>query len=65
MKLSELEQKRLAKVSASARQTINDLNIKADRLYARGNDESRTRANVLYKESDRLYAEQVLNRRFN
>ena len=64
MKLSELEQKRLARVSTKACLTICDLNIKADRLYARGNDKARAKANVLYKESDRLYVEQVLNRKF-
>lgn len=65
MRLSELEMKRLSRVSASARATICALNMKGDRLYAKGNDSSRAKANSLYIESDRIYAEQVLNRKFN
>lgn len=65
MRLSALEKKRLSRVSASARAIICDLNMKADRLYAKGNDSSRAKANSLYVESDRIYAEQVLNRKFN
>ena len=65
MRLSELEKKRLSRVSASARAVICDLNMKADRLYAKGDDTSRAKANLLYIESDRIYAEQLLNRKFN
>lgn len=65
MRLSGLEKKRLSRVSASARAVICDLNIKADRLYAKSDDSSRARANLLYIESDRIYADQVLNRKFN
>ena len=65
MRLSELETKRLSRVSASARAIICDLNMKGDRLYAKGNDESRAKANELYVESDRIYTEQILNRKFN
>ena len=65
MKLSALEKKRLSRVSASARAVICDLNMKADRLYAKSNDDSRAKANSLYIESDRIYAGQVLNRKFN
>ena len=65
MRLSELEKKRLSRVSASARALICDLNMKGDRLYAKGNDDDRRKANELYIESDKIYAEQVLNRKFN
>lgn len=65
MRLSELEKKRLNMVSASALAIICDLNMRGDRLYAKGNNESRAMANELYIESDRIYAEQVLNRKFN
>ena len=65
MRLSELEKKRLSRVSASARAIICDLNIKGDRLYVKGNDKARAKANSLYIESDRIYADQVLNRKFN
>ena len=65
MRLSVLEQKRLSRISANARAVICDLNMKGDRLYAKGNDESRAKANRLYIESDRIYTEQVLNRKFN
>lgn len=65
MRLSELETKRLSRVSASARRAICDLNMKGDRLYAKGNDESRAKANELYIESDKIYADQVLYRKFN
>ena len=65
MRLSELEKKRLSRVSGSARAIICDLNMKGDRLYAKGNDKSRAMANELYIKSDRIYTEQVLNRKFN
>lgn len=65
MKLSELETKRLSMVSDSARAIICDLNMKGDRLYAKGNDKARAKANELYQESDRIYTEQVLNRKFS
>ena len=65
MRLSELEKKRLSRISASAQAIICDLNMKADRLYAKDNDESRAKANELYIESDKIYAGQVLYRKFN
>ena len=65
MRLSELEKKRLSRLSASARAIICDLNMKGDRLYAKGNDDARAKANELYIESDKIYTEQVLNRKFN
>ena len=65
MRLSELEKKRLSRVSASARAIICDLNMKGDRLYAQGNDEARAKANSLYIQSDKIYADQVLYRKFN
>lgn len=65
MNLSALETKRLGRLSASARAAILDLEKKGSRLYAKGNDESRAMANKFYQESDRLYAKEVLNRKFN
>ena len=65
MRLSKLETKRLSRVSESARAIICDLNMKGDRLYAKGNDDARAKANELYIESDRIYTEQVLNRKFH
>ena len=65
MRLSELEKKRLSRVSASARALICDLNMRGDRLYAQGNDDSRAKANRLYIKSDKIYAGQVLHRKFN
>lgn len=64
MRLSELEKKRLSRVSESARALICDLNMKGDRLYAKGNDDARAKANELYIESDRIYTDQVLYRKF-
>ena len=65
MKLSALETKRLSRLSESARAAIHNLEMKGSRLYAQGNDESRAKANELYRESDKIYAKEVLNRKFN
>lgn len=65
MKLTELERKRLSRISESARAIIHDLEKKGSRLYAKGNDKSRALANELYRESDKLYLKEVLNRKFN
>lgn len=65
MKLSALEIKRLSRVSESARAAIHNLEMKGSRLYAQGNDKSRAKANELYRESDKIYAKEVLNRKFN
>ena len=65
MKLSALEIKRLSRLSESARVAIHNLEKKGSRLYAQGNDESRAKANEFYRESDKIYAKEVLNRKFN
>lgn len=65
MKLSELEKKRLSRISESARAAIHDLELKGSRLYAKGSDRYRAMANELYRESDKIYAKEVLNRKFN
>ena len=65
MKLSALETKRLCRLSESARTAIHDLEMKGSRLYSQGNDESRAKANELYRKSDKIYAKEVLNRKFN
>lgn len=65
MKPSELETKRLSRLSASARVAILDLDMRGSRLYAQGNDKARAMANELFRESDRLYLKEVLNRKFN
>jgi hypothetical protein len=65
MKLSALETKRLGRLSASAQAAILDLEMRGSRLYAQGNDNARAMANELFRESDRMYIEEVLNRKFN
>ena len=65
MRPSALETKRLSRISASARAAILDLEMRGSRLYAQGNDKARAIANELFRESDRMYIKEVLNRKFN